>query len=163
MVVVGRLWGKTSSRSNSQESQVPRILTDSSSGSPPPILKVDHSHGHDDDAGGLYVKPRFRLYVLVSRKSEKSTCPRSPGKMVIMMTLQSRSPGASRKSSEVSFPGLPSNAGLIIFPQMQVVISIPSNHKQELLLLIIPLPDSPASSRKRTQSCSLAPVAQYAK
>ena len=141
-----------------QDSQVPRILTDSSSGSPPPILKVDHSHGHDDDAGGLYVKPRFRLYVLVSRKSEKSTCPRSPGKMVIMMTLQSRSPGASRKSSEVSFPGLPSNAGRHLNSGY-----LPSNHKQELLLLIIPLPDSPASSRKRTQSCSLAPVAQYAK
>ena len=70
------------------------------------------------------------------------------------MTLQSRSPGASRKSSEVSFPGLPSNAGRHLNS---------SNHKQELLLLIIPLPDSPASSRKRTQSCSLAPVAQYAK
>ena len=66
-----------------REPTVPRILTDSSSGSPPPILK-------------------------------------------------GRSPAPSRKSSEVSFPGLPSNV------------------------------DSPASSRKRTQSCTLAPVAQYA-
>ena len=40
--------GKTLRWDIAQESQVPRILTDSSSGSPPPILKVDNSDDGDD-------------------------------------------------------------------------------------------------------------------
>ena len=47
IVVMVLVVGQTLRWNIAQESQVPRILTDSSSGSPPPILKVD-----DGDDGG---------------------------------------------------------------------------------------------------------------
>ena len=81
--------------------------------------------------------------------------------------FQSRSPGASRKSSEVSFPGLPpghthhfSSLLIIILLNIMFIITMVIITK---IISWFPFPDSPASSRKRTQSCTLAPVAQYAK
>ena len=52
-----------------QESQVPRILTDSSSGSPPPILKVDDgddgADGDDDDDGDDGNPPILTMALMV--------------------------------------------------------------------------------------------------